>query len=233
MTATELAHQTHVDPKSVERWITRDRTPHPKTRAAIARALGNEETYFWPSLLGTPQSRSATENELVQIWPTRNHIPGDVWRSLLGQASDEVRILVYAGSFLFEAYDLVEIIRTKAPAGTRFKILVGDGSCEAVRVRSIEEARAAIGARCRSSLEYVSVVADLDHVEVRIHQTTLYASIFQFDDSMLVNNHTYGSFATHTPVLHLRRVGGGQLFKFYADSFDRVWATGEPVPSAL
>ena len=46
---------------------------------------------------------------------------------------------------------------------------------------------------------------------------------------MLINNHTYGSFATHSPVMHLRKVGGGQLFSFYADSFDRVWATGRPV----
>lgn len=229
MTTTTLADDVGVDQKSVERWITQDRTPHPITRAAVSQALGNDETYFWPSLLGTRQSRDATGNELVQIWPTRNLVPGDVWQSLLDQANDEVCILVYAGSFLFEAYDLVETIRAKAAAGTRFKILVGDGGCEAVRVRSLEEGRAAIGDRCRSSLEYISVVAGVENVEIRTHRTTLYVSIFQFDESMLINNHTYGSFATHSPVMHLRKVGGGQLFNFYADSFDRVWATGEPV----
>ena len=229
MTPATLAEQVNVDAKSVERWITQDRTPHPGTRAAVAHALGQDETYFWPALLGTRQSRNATENELVQIWPTRNGVPADVWRSLLDQATDEVNILVYAGSFLFEAYDLVETIRAKSEQGTAFKILVGDGACEAVRVRSIEEGRAAIGDRCRSSLEYISVVAGLDNVQIRTHQTTLYVSVFRFDDSMLINNHTYGSFATHSPVLHLRKVGGGQLFTFYADSFDRVWATGRPV----
>lgn len=229
MTVAGLAESVGVDAKSVERWITQDRTPHPGTRAVVARALGNEETYFWPALLGTQQSRNATDNELVQIWPTRNQVPGDVWRSLLGQASDEVNVLVYAGSFLFEAYDLVNTIRSKTQAGTRFKILVGDGGCEAVRVRSIEENRAAIGDRCRSSLEYISVLRNEENVQIRTHQTTLYVSIFRFDDSMLINNHTYGSFATHSPVMHLRKVGGGQLFSFYADSFDRVWATGRPV----
>ena len=177
-------------------------------------------------LLGTRQSRDATESELVQIWPTRNAVPGEVWRSLLRQATKQVDILIYAGSFLFEAYDLVETIRTKSADGTDFRVLVGDGRSEAVRVRSREEGRPAIGDRCRSSLEYISVVADLPGVQVRTHQTTLYVSVFRFDDSMLINNHTYGSFASHSPVMHLRRVPGGQLFDFYAQSVERVWATG-------
>ena len=160
ITQADLAERVGVDAKSVERWITQDRLPHPATRASIAHALGQDETYFWPALLGTRQSRDATESELVQIWPTRNAVPGEVWRSLLRQARQQVDILIYAGSFLFEAYDLVETIRTKSAEGTDFRILIGDGRCEAVRVRSREEGRPAIGDRCRSSLEYISVVAD-------------------------------------------------------------------------
>ena len=231
LTQAMLAESIGVDAKSVERWITQERMPHPVTRASVAQVLGQDETYFWPSLLGTQQSRDATQSELVQIWPTRNDVPGDVWRSLLRQAHDQVDILIYAGSFLFEAYDLVETVRVKAEAGTNFRILIGDGRCEAVRVRQREEGRPAIGDRCRSSLEYISAVANDKGVEVRTHQTNLYVSVFRFDDSMLINNHTYGSFASHSPVMHLRRVPGGQLFDFYARSVDRVWATGEPVTS--
>ena len=231
ITQAALAEQVGVDAKSVERWITQDRMPHPATRASVAHVLNQDETYFWPALLGTRQSRDATESELVQVWPTRNAVPGEVWRSLLSQATKQIDILIYAGSFLFEAYDLVETIRAKSAQGTDFRILIGDGRCEAVRLRQREEGRPAIGDRCRSSLEYISVVADLPGVSVRTHQTTLYVSVFRFDDSMLINNHTYGSFASHSPVMHLRRVPGGQLFDFYAKSVDRVWATGEPVVS--
>jgi len=46
---------------------------------------------------------------------------------------------------------------------------------------------------------------------------------------MLINNHTYGAYAAMSPVLHLRRVPGGQLFNYYADAFQRVWEAGEPV----
>ena len=87
ITQATLAETLHVDAKSVERWITKDRVPHPTTRAQVARLLGQDESYFWPSLLSTPESRNATQAELVQLWPTRQLVPSDVWRSLFRQAS--------------------------------------------------------------------------------------------------------------------------------------------------
>jgi hypothetical protein len=58
-------------------------------------------------------------------------------------------------------------------------------------------------------------------VELRFHATTLYNSIYRFDDDMLVNAHVYGAPAAHSPVLHLRRLPGGQLFDHYQASFER------------
>ncbi len=226
LTQALFAEQVGVDAKSVERWITQDRTPHPTTRARVAQALHQEETYFWPALLGTVQSRNASESEQVQLWPTRNEVPGDVWRTLLGQTHAQLDVLVYAGSFLFEAYDFVDTVRGKAAAGASIRILVGDPDSEAIRIRSREEGRPAIADRCRSSLEYLSIIFADPGVQIRTHATTLYASVFRFDDAMLVSHHTYGSFASHSPVTHLRRVPGGQLFDFYARSFERVWPTG-------
>ena len=60
LTQPALAEKVEVDPKSVERWITRNRTPHASTRARVAQILGHEESYLWPALLGTEQSRTAT-----------------------------------------------------------------------------------------------------------------------------------------------------------------------------
>jgi hypothetical protein len=62
-------------------------------------------------------------------------------------------------------------------------------------------------------------------VAIRLHGTTLYNSIYRFDDEMLVNVHVYGFPAAHAPVLHLRRLAGGDLFDTYAESFERVWST--------
>jgi transcriptional regulator with XRE-family HTH domain len=229
LSQADLAERVEVDPKSVERWITQDRLPHATTRARVAQVLGLDETYFWPSLLGTAQIKNATNSELVQVWPMRGEVPGDVWRSLFAQAADQVDILVYSGGFLIEAYNLVEVIRTKADAGTTIRILLGDPRCEAVRLRSRDEGLPSLVERCRSTREYLTPVTSLPGVHLRTHQTTLYASQYRFDESMLVNIHAYGSYAAQAPVLHLRRVPGGQLFDFYGRAFERVWATGEPV----
>jgi hypothetical protein len=59
---------------------------------------------------------------------------------------------------------------------------------------------------------------------VYFHRTTLYNSIYRFDDEMLVNTHLYGVPAAYAPMLHLRRLPGGDLFDTYATSFQRVWS---------
>jgi transcriptional regulator with XRE-family HTH domain len=230
ITQADLAERVQVDAKSVERWITQERMPHATTRARVAQVLRQEETYFWPQLLGTEQTRNATNSELVQVWPTRGDVPGDVWRSLFAQATTEVDLLVYSGGFLIEAHNLIDTIEVKAAGGTTFRVLLGDPRCEAVRLRSKDEGLPSLPERCRSSQEYLRHVADLPGVHIRIHQTTLYASQYRFDESMLVNSHTYGSYAAQAPVLHLRRVPGGRLFNYYDRAFERVWATGEPLP---
>ena len=40
--------------------------------------------------------------------------------------------------------------------------------------------------------------------------------------------HVYGLLGAHAPLLHLCRLGEGQLFSTYADSFDRVWTQAQP-----
>src|SRR4051812_41464245 len=80
ITQATLAARCGVDIKSVERWITQDRMPHTATRAKVARILGMDETYLWPALLRAERAKNLTEAELVQIWPTREAVPPDMWR---------------------------------------------------------------------------------------------------------------------------------------------------------
>lgn len=51
MTAAALAEVVRVDPKSVSRWLTEGRVPHPATRQHVAAVLQQQETYLWPTLL--------------------------------------------------------------------------------------------------------------------------------------------------------------------------------------
>ena len=66
-------------------------------------------------------------------------------------------------------------------------------------------------------------------VEIRLHDTVLYNSIYRSDDELLVNAHIYGFGATDAPVMHLRRVAGGNMVQAYVESFDKVWERGKPV----
>lgn len=42
-----------------------------------------------------------------------------------------------------------------------------------------------------------------------------------------MNTHAYGIQAGINPVMHFRKVPGGQLFDHYVQSFDNVWANSK------
>jgi hypothetical protein len=47
-TAETLASRIQVDPKTAARWISTDRVPHARNRAAVARVLGCDAEELWP-----------------------------------------------------------------------------------------------------------------------------------------------------------------------------------------
>lgn len=231
MTTTGLAAAVGVDPKSVERWLTQDRIPHRGTRARVATALGHEETYLWPSLRMGPGTTSATSSELTTVWPTRDSIPGDVWRSLSSRVRRRLDVLVYSGGFVVEAFGLPREIRRMTANDGRVRILLGDAESDEVRRRGVAEGFPTLPVRAASTLDYLRDVRGLPGVEVRVHDVPLYASIYRFDDDMLVNPHTHGIGAKDSPVFHYERVGADGLFGYYEKAFDRVWETAaSPAP---
>ena len=66
----ELADQVRVDPKTIERWVA-GRTPYPRYRARLAKALGTTQQQLWPELApetepavpGTSQGRAGGTND--------------------------------------------------------------------------------------------------------------------------------------------------------------------------
>jgi hypothetical protein len=72
-------------------------------------------------------------------------------------------------------------------------------------------------------------VAEPENVEIRLHQTVLYNSIYRADDQLFVNQHAYGIPAAHAPVFCLRDTGDGEMTALYRDSFERVWAGAIPL----
>jgi len=225
LTVNSVAHDVGVDPKTVIRWITEDRLPHARHRRAAAARIGAEETYLWPALITEQVAQSAASAELITLYPHRGAVPGHLWLALAEAAQHAIDVLAFAGLFLWDGQpDLAVLLATKAKAGTRIRIALGDPESHALRLRGEEEGiDDALSARVRMSLTYLRQAMKTPGVEVRLHGTTLYNSIYRFDDQLLVNSHAYGAPAAQSPVLHIRYLPGGRLFSHYQASFERVW----------
>src|SRR5690606_40769508 len=102
MTIAMLAEAIDVDPKTVERWITKHRTPDRRHRYAVASHLGVDETYLWPDALSNEQGTAASTRELVTLYPHRTPDPRAAWGRLFAPAPREIGLLVYSGLFLSE-----------------------------------------------------------------------------------------------------------------------------------
>ncbi len=113
--------------------------------------------------------------------------------------------------------------------GVRVRLCFGSPTSDAVAVRDREEGLGGtLAAKIRSALTYYREAAAAGDIEMRLHSCTLYASLFRYDDEIMVNPHAWGEPASANPVLHLRRLDGGQVAALYMESFERVWDTAKP-----
>lgn len=228
----ELADCAEVDNKTVERWISAGRLPHRQHRWATARRLGVDETYLWPDVLRRSPARrqAASRSELVELYPDRASVPRELWLRLLDEVQERVDVLVFSGTFYAQAQPrIASMLAGAAKRGVQVRLCFGDPASEAVSVRDQEEGIGdTLAAKIRSALTYYRPVADVEGCEVRLHSTTLYASLFRYDDEILVNPHAYGEPGSANPVLHLRRIDGGSVADHYLASLERVWATAMP-----
>jgi transcriptional regulator with XRE-family HTH domain len=231
-TPDKLAEAVGVDAKTVERWITKGRTPYRSHRYAVATFLGVDESYIWPDALGRDDVAVVSESEVVAVYPHRSEVPRDVWGHLFSQAEREISVLVYSGLFLSEDAGIQRILKDKVAAGVRVRILLGDPDSEVVAQRGEDEGVGDAQAKIRNALALYRPLRAAEGVEFRFHRTVLYNSIYRADDQVVVNTHLFGVTAPHAPVWHLRKLPGGELAGLYIDSFERVWDTGTPVDGA-
>ncbi|WP_088319458.1 helix-turn-helix domain-containing protein [Kineosporia sp. R_H_3] len=229
LTLEQLAEQVEVDAKTVERWIG-GRVPYRRSRYAVAMALGVEETYLWPQALSDAQLADAAESEILTVYPHRWTVPRDIWGRLFGEAEEDIGILVYSGFFLADDPGMLAMFRQKAAAGVRVRILIGDpDSAEVLERSQAEGIDDALVGKIRNVISLFKPLRAQDGVEIRLHSTPLYNSMYWADDELLVNTHVYGAVASLAPVMHLRRIAGGDLVTTYLDSFEKVWADAKPL----
>jgi hypothetical protein len=225
LTPAQVAGAIGVDPKTVERWITKGRTPYQRHRHAIAAMVRETENYLWADAVAPERKAEISDSEVVRVFPHRNSIPVELWDRLINDASAHVDILVHAALFLVERPKFIKSLAKKAASGARVRLLFGDPDSPEVALRSEEEdlGEGTLSARIRNALASYRPLREVEGVKIRFHRTTLYNSIFRFDDEMIINTHVYGIQGAHAPSLHLRRLSAGDLFETYAESFETVW----------
>src|SRR5215472_16938965 len=119
-----LAERAQVSVKTVERWVRGEVVPYPRTRYRVAALLGEDESYLWP---GAVNRASLAGAELVASYPRRADVPAGLWTELLAHARRSVDVLAFAGLFLTEEQpEWVPLLRSRAEAGVRVRLLLGD-----------------------------------------------------------------------------------------------------------
>lgn len=223
----DLAAACEVDPKTVQRWISKGLIPRRRHRHAAADCLATEEAYLWPNAADEGRAVNA---EVVRVYAHRADIAADLWRNLFDNATERIDILVYVGYFLSDDPTLMRLIEAKAVAGVAVRLLFGDPDAPALAKRGVEEGIGpdAIPTKARNILALFRRLADIDGIEIRLHGTTLYNSIYRFGSEMIVNTHVLGLVAPHCPALHLRKLAASGMFDTYAACFDRIWEQATP-----
>jgi transcriptional regulator with XRE-family HTH domain len=223
----DVAARLGVDPKTVRRWLN-GRTPYSHNRAAIAELVGADEGELWPEAGGPLAARSRPE-ELGTVYPHRWAVPREVWVRLFGSAEQEIDILAYSALFLAEDTGILRILAGKGRAGVTVRIALGDPDAPNVAERGEEEGIGdAMAAKIRNALTLYRPLRVMENIEIRLHRTVLYNSVYRADDQLMVNQHSYGVPAAQAPVFCLRNAGG-EMVALYLDSFDRLWASSAPL----
>ncbi|MCK8438014.1 helix-turn-helix transcriptional regulator [Streptomyces sp. D2-8] len=230
MTVQDLAEEIGVIPKTVERWITQGKVPYRRHQYATASALKVDVTTIWDDGRTNESAADLSKAEIAAVYPHRHTVPPGLWRELYGRAEQNLDVLVYSGLFLSEDPLFHDLVKAKVEAGAQVRILLGDPECAAVRQRGIDEGHQIMDGKIRNALlHYRALMRTHPDVGFRLHDSTLYNSIYRADDEMLVNPHVYGIGAFMAPVLHLRRLPGGGMFDTYANSIEHTWDNARPI----
>jgi hypothetical protein len=137
-----------------------------------------------------------------------------------------IAILAYSALFLAEEAGILRILADKGRAGVNVRIALGDPDGPYAAQRDEEEGTGnAMPAEIRDALTLYRPLGTVQNIEIRLHRTVLYNSIYRADGQFLINQHTYGIPAAEAPAFRLCDPGGGEMAGLYRDSFERVWAS--------
>lgn len=100
--------------------------------------------------------------------------------------------------------ETVDLLQHKAASGASGTHRNVNPEAPAIELRGREEHMVdGLVGRVRMANAYYAPLIGSPGVEFRIHHTTLYNSLYRYDEQMLVNHHVYGVHGFLAPTLHL------------------------------
>ncbi|WP_431882862.1 helix-turn-helix domain-containing protein [Micromonospora gifhornensis] len=227
LTAADLAERCEVDAKTVERWVSRGRVPHPRSRVRAAAVLGKDVGVLWPEIIRRA-AKVGTDRELVGMYPRRADLPRAVFREAIERANSRMWFGGYTSYFLWlEIPDAAPTLSAKANAGADLRFLLGDPDSPVTAERDrLEATPLTLATRIAMTRAEISKVDAT--VPVRLSDRHIAMSVWVFDDEAIVATHIGAGLGQDSVTLHLRRAQDGGVFDRYVEHFESLWADGRP-----
>ncbi|WP_067708811.1 DUF5919 domain-containing protein [Nocardia yamanashiensis] len=231
VTEQQLAEKCGVDVKTVTRWVTNEsRVPHARHRWAVCEHLQAEEADLWPSAVQRTL-KVGPDREVVQVFPYRSAAPASLWRSLITNAKQDLTFAGYTNYFLWlEQANLAALLRRKAAAGCRIRILVGDPTSAATLAREREEnVPLTLSTRIAVTLAELRKLQDVESIEARFSDDHVNLSVFRFDSDMIMTPILARRVGHDSPMFHLRREHPDGMFDRFSEHVEELWSRGRNV----
>lgn len=207
LTPEEFADIVQVDEKTVKRWLA-GRTPYPRHRQTVARALDTTEHTLWPDTV--PEPTAPSHPSTSQLTPATEPSPlGDIvgsWGRYMGPGPPNLIELIAAATRRIDvrhlgrrfsiADPLISLIADRARAGCQIRIISQDPTPD------------------------LATLIGVERIEVRVATTPSDTCLIRCDDDILLLL-PIGTSSDPTPAsIHLHRQVGGGLFDRYLEYLD-------------
>jgi hypothetical protein len=153
-----------------------------------------------------------------------------VWQKLVTEARREI---VFCDTvsywYWYDVPDLTRILREKAEAGCRVRVMVGDPADPVVRAdEAATDIPLTLSSRIEQTLHLVEPLRDV--VEVRRTMAGWGRSVYRGDGEAVAHWWLHGQMGIDFPAMHLRRRQSGGLFDQVAvRHVEALWEAARPV----
>jgi DNA-binding transcriptional regulator YdaS (Cro superfamily) len=206
LTTEQFAAVIEVDPKTVQRWVS-GRTPYPRHRATVARALDLTEHELWPDDVPAPTAdpspaqpaqSSAGVGDVTGSWGQATEPNAPQPAAFVSSASDHVDLLD-DGRGLTGMPGLIDALLAQARDGCQIRVLTFS------LVRELEP------------------LIGHDAIELRVYQAASGHTLIRTGDQILLTL-SFPSGARRAPVLlQLHRRSDGGMFDRLAIYYQLLW----------